>query len=249
MTGRDELSSDVKEQARNLKKKFNQAFWMEDESFIALALDRDGKQLQSLASNAGQCLFTGILDDDKANFVANRILGSEFFSGWGIRTLANSNLAYNPIGYHTGTIWPHDNALIARGLRYYRKFKDVHRIMRALFEVAQHRSDLRLPELFCGFDRQKNGSPIDYPVSCCPQAFAAGSLPLLLSTCISYEPDALNNVLRINEPLLPEWLGDVTIQNLRIGTSQINLNLRTTEGSTSCQLLSKKGDVRLIFET
>ncbi len=247
--GRNEYSSVLKERASNLKKKFNQTFWMEDESFIALALDRNGNQLQSLTSNAGQCLFTGILEDDKANLVANRILGAEFFSGWGIRTLANSNLAYNPIGYHTGTVWPHDNALIAQGLRNYRKFKDVHKIMRALFEVAQHRSDLRLPELFCGFDRQDNGSPINYPVSCCPQAFATGSLPFLLSTCISYEPDASNNVLRINEPLLPDWLGDVSIQNLKIGNSIISLNLRTTDGTTSCQLLSKKGDVRLIFET
>lgn len=242
-----QYSSELEQRAYRLKTNFNKSFWMEEDSFLALALDRENKQVQSLASNAGQCLFTGILDQDKAAAVANRIMNPEFFSGWGIRTLANSNLGFNPIGYHTGTIWPHDNALIAKGLRDVGKIEDVHRILLALFEVARHRSDLRLPELFCGFDRQ-NGTPIDYPVSCCPQAFAAGSLPLLLSTCINFEPDACNNVLRIKEPLLPEWLGTMKIDGLRIGKSVLSLNLRTTNGTTSCQLLKKVGDIRLIFE-
>ena len=214
-----------------------------------MALDKNGNKIESLSSNAGQCLFTGILDQERAKSVASRILGEEFFSGWGIRTLANSNLAYNPIGYHTGTVWPHDNALISLGLRRYGKVKDVHRVMKALFEVAQHRSDLRLPELFCGFDRQENGFPVEYPVSCCPQAFATGSLPQLLSSCINFEPDACENILRINEPLIPEWLGMITIQNLKIRQSTISLKLHTIEGTTSCQLLKKEGDVRLIFET
>jgi glycogen debranching enzyme len=249
MLGYGAVATKLKEQAQALKERFQRDFWMETENYVALALDADGKQCRVISSNPGQCLFTGILDDKQANAIADRLMSSELQSGWGIRTLSRSTVAYNPMSYHNGSIWPHDNSIIAEGMRKIGRIQDSHKIMLSLLEAAQFQPDFRLPELFCGFDRTGSYKPIDYPVSCSPQAWAAGSIFQLLKTCVNFEADACNNLLRVVEPCLPEWMEKFTIQGLRIGSAVVGLGLSDQNGSSSCQILNKSGKVRVVIES
>lgn len=222
---------------------------MEGARFVALALDADGRQASVISSNPGHLLFTGILSDEKAQAVADRLMSNELQSGWGIRTLSRTCIAYNPMSYHNGSVWPHDNAIIAEGLRKIGRVSDAHKVMRSILEVAQGQEEYRLPELFCGFERTGVYKPIDYPVSCSPQAWAAGSIFQLLKTCVNLEADACNNVLRVVDPSLPDWLEKLTIQGLRIGSAVVGLNLTGVHGTISCQVSNKSGKVRISVES
>jgi glycogen debranching enzyme len=246
--GHGPLAQRLLDQAESLKKAFIRDFWMADENFVALALDANFKQVGVMSSNPGHCLFTGILDDDKANAVADRLLSKELLTDWGIRTLSSSTVAFNPMSYHNGSIWPHDNAIIAEGFRKLGRVADVHKIMKSLFDMAQHEPDFRLPELVCGFDRDGADTPINYPVSCSPQAWAAGSMFQIVKACINLQPDAYNNRVRIVEPSLPDWLENLTIRGLRVGNASFDLSLAARSGTTFCQLLRKSGNLRVIVE-
>jgi glycogen debranching enzyme len=235
--------------AKGLKENFARDFWMEKEQYIALALDADGRQCQVISSNPGHLLFTGILDDQMAATVADRLMDSDMHSGWGIRTLSKSAIAYNPMSYHNGSIWPHDNAVIAEGLRKIGRVKDAQKIMLGLLEASQFQPDFRLPELFCGFERDGSYRPIDYPVSCSPQAWAAGAIFQLLKTCVNFEPDACNNLLRVVEPSVPEWMEKFTVQGLRVGSAVLGLSFSNHDGASACQVLNKSGKVRVVIET
>jgi glycogen debranching enzyme len=242
-------ASKLRKDAYRLKRHFQKDFWMEDHNYLALAVDGQGKQVKTIASNAGHCLFSGILDDDKAKLVAKRLLDGNLNGGWGIRTLSNTTVAYSPISYHNGTVWPHDNAIIVEGLRKIGRLDDMHKIMRAIQEVAEHEPDYRLPELYCGFDKSDAVRPIDYPVSCSPQAWAAGSLFQMLRSCLNLQADAPHNRLSIIEPYLPEWLNKVTISGLKIGNATVDLSFNTSQGSTYCQILKRTGDIKVIIES
>jgi glycogen debranching enzyme len=235
--------------AADLKHRFQRDFWMESEHFVALALDADARPATVISSNPGHLLFTGILDDDKAHAVADRIMGPELYCGWGARTLSRGTIAYNPMSYHNGSVWPHDNAIIAEGLRRLGRTEDVQRIMLSLLEVAQFEPDFRLPELFCGFERDGSYRPIEYPVSCSPQAWAAGSTLQLLKACLNLQPDACNGVIRIVEPDLPDWFGRVFVRGLRVGQAILDLSFTKHEGISSCQVLHKSGRVRVTIES
>lgn len=243
------LSRKLRLDASSLKDRFQRDFWMESENFVALALDGEGRQSNVISSNPGHCLFAGILDDDKAHKVADRIMSPEVYCGWGIRTLSKATLAYNPMSYHNGSVWPHDNSIIAEGMRKLGRPKDAHRIMADLLEVAQYEEDFRLPELFCGFERDGAYRPIEYPVSCSPQAWAAGSILQLLNTCLNFKADATNGILRIVEPNLPEWLRGVSINGLRVGASVLDLRFTAHDGISSCQVLHKSGKIRVTIES
>jgi glycogen debranching enzyme len=249
LLGYDPLAESLLTDAQELKSRFQKDFWMEDKSFLALALDGSGKQVQVITSNPGHCLFTGILDDDKANAVAERLMHQDLHSGWGIRTLAKSTLAYNPMGYHNGTVWPHDNAIIAEGMRKIGRPQDAHTIMGELLQVAQFEPDFRLPELICGFDRVESFRPIDYPVSCSPQGWAAGSIFQLIKACANLQPDACNNIIRVVDPCLPQWLGKLIVRGLHVGEAIIDLSFTNTGGITSCQVLHKSGKARVVIES
>ncbi len=249
LLGHKTMASRLFAQAEELKRIFNRDFWMESENFIALALDADGKQVAVASSNPGHCLATGILDFEKAHLVADRLMSEELNSGWGIRTLASSVVAFNPISYHNGSVWPHDNAMIAEGMRKIGRIDDFHRIMLELFDVAQFQPDFRLPELFCGFDRMEGPGPINYPVSCSPQAWAAGSMFQFLKTCLNFEPDACSKRIRIVEPSLPDWLEKVMVRGIRVGNAELDLNVMNFSGSTSCQIRRKSGELRVIIES
>jgi glycogen debranching enzyme len=210
-------------QAASLKQRFNEAFWCEKISSYALALDHKKRPCRVKASNAGHCLFAGIATDEYARRVAQTLLSDECFSGWGVRTLAASEIRYNPMSYHNGSIWPHDNALIAAGLARY-GFKDLaNRILTALFDASLFLEMRRLPELFCGFTRREGEGPTLYPVACAPQAWAAASVFLLLQTCLGLSIDATESNVYFSSPLLPGCLEHVKIRNLRVGESFLDL--------------------------
>lgn len=176
-------SEELEKAAEELKQRFNKSFWLTDKQFIALAVDGDNKPCSVISSNPGHLLFTNIVSDEQAASIANRLMKDDMYSGWGIRTLASTEKAYNPMGYHTGSVWPHDNGIIAAGMAK-RGFPDYPaRILTGLFESAQATGTARLPELFCGFPRKEYAAPIAYPVSCSPQSWAAGSILQTLLAC------------------------------------------------------------------
>jgi glycogen debranching enzyme len=235
-------------QAEDLRRRFNDAFWMEDERFFAAALDADKRQVRTVMSNPGHGLYCGIVDEDKAALLAKRLLAPDMFSGWGIRTMSKSAAAYNPMSYHNGSVWPHDNALIAAGLKRYGFARSTNRVATALFDAAIQADYLRLPELFCGFTRRTPNRPVSYPVACSPQAWAAGSPFLMLQAMLGISARAHENLLTVNKPHLPTWLNTVEVRNLSVGPSRISLVFRREGEITSFSLLSREGDVRVVME-
>jgi glycogen debranching enzyme len=235
-------------EAEQLRKRFNEAFWMEEERYMAAALDADKRQVGTVMSNPGHALYCGILDDDKAALVAKRLLAPDMFSGWGIRTMSKSAASYNPMSYHNGSVWPHDNALIAAGLKRYGFVRSTNRVATALFDAAIQADYLRLPELFCGFTRRTPNRPVSYPVACSPQAWAAGSPFLMLQAMLGISARAHENLLTVNKPHLPTWLNTVEVRNLSIGASRISLVFRREAEITSFSLLSREGDVRVVMQ-
>jgi glycogen debranching enzyme len=238
----------LQREAAHLKERFNQAFWMEDEQYFAMALDGDKRQVRTVTSNPGHCLYCDIVDPDKAVPLARRLLQPDMFSGWGIRTMSKSATAYNPMSYHNGSVWPHDNALIAAGLKRYGFVGATNRVATALFDTAIHTDDMRLPELFCGFTRRTPNRPVSYPVACSPQAWAAGAPLLLLQAVLGISARADENMLTVNKPHLPAWLNEVEFRNLRVGSSSLSLVFRREGEITAFSMLDRKGDVRVVME-
>jgi glycogen debranching enzyme len=235
-------------QAYELRRRFNEAFWMEDERYFAAALDADKRQVRTVMSNPGHGLYCGIVDDDKAMVVAKRLLAPDMFSGWGIRTMSKAAAAYNPMSYHNGSVWPHDNALIAAGMKRYGLPRETNRVATAIFDAAIHADYLRLPELFCGFTRRTPNRPVSYPVACSPQAWAAGSPFLMLQAILGISAHAPENLLTVNLPHLPTWLNTVEVRNLAVGDSRISLVFRREGEITAFSLLSREGDLRVVME-
>jgi glycogen debranching enzyme len=197
-------------------------FWMEDEGFYAIALDGDGEQCRSIGSNAGHLLFTGLPSAERAKQVTKRLLGAEFRSGWGVRTLATGQARFNPMSYHNGSVWPHDTAMAAAGMARYGEREAVALLLGEIYASATH-FHLRLPELFCGFERQTGEPPIAYPVACLPQAWAAGSVFLMLQSALGVHIDALEGVVEIHDPLLPAGIDRLNVTNLQVGDGSVDL--------------------------
>ncbi len=246
--GDDRTAEALLGQAHELRRRYNEAFWMEDEKYFAAALDADKRQVRTVMSNPGHGLYCGIVDPDKAIMLAKRLLAPDMFSGWGIRTLSKAAAAYNPMSYHNGSVWPHDNALIAAGLKRYGFARSTNRVATALFDAAVQADYLRLPELFCGFTRRTPNRPVSYPVACSPQAWAAGSPFLMLQAILGISARAHENLLTVNKPHLPTWLNTVEVRNLAVGNSHISLVFRREGEITSFSLLSREGDVRVVME-
>jgi glycogen debranching enzyme len=238
----------LREEAGDLRQRFNDVFWMEDQQYFAAALDGDKRQVRTIMSNPGHCLYCDVVEPDKAAHVARRLLQPDMFSGWGIRTMSKSAVAYNPMSYHNGSVWPHDNALIAAGLKRYGHVKATNRVATAIFDAAVHADYMRLPELFCGFTRRTPNQPVAYPVACSPQAWAAGSPVLMLQAILGVSARAHENTLTVNKPHLPPWLNQVELRNLRVGGSSISLVFRREGEITGFSLLDRKGDVRVLME-
>ena len=221
--GDAETASRMSKRAVALKESFNRDFWLEDRGWYAMGLDRDKRPIDALTSNMGQCLWTGIIDEERAPLVAERLVSSECFSGWGVRTLADSMTGYNPISYHLGSVWPHDNALIAAGLMRYGFIDESHRVMEGLVSAAPSFGNL-LPELFSGLDREHYPVPIGYPTASSPQAWAAASPLLLLRTMLRFEPDLRNSTLHL-APVVPDWIGRMRLERVPLMGGHLSIEV------------------------
>ncbi len=246
LLGDDRTASRLVLDALRLRERFNRDFWMENDSCYALALDGDKRPCEVIASNPGHALWTGIVEDSRAASVAKRLLGEDMFSGWGIRTLSARERRYNPMSYHNGSVWPHDNAIAAAGFSRYRQAPATLAVASALFDASRNFAHARLPELFCGFPRQPDYGPISYPVACSPQAWAAGSVLHLLTSMLGMQPDATARRITFNAPVLPGWLRFVELHDLRIGSSSIDLAVSRGRDGASVELIGRRGDVELI---
>jgi glycogen debranching enzyme len=212
-----------RKKAKQLKRDFNERFWLPDKGWYAVGLDRDKRPIDSLTSNIGHCLWTGIADKDKASAVARQLMSPEMFSGWGIRTLASSMAAYNPMSYHNGSVWPHDNAICAAGLMRYGYVEQAQRVTGAIVDAAAA-FGYRLPELFCGFDRTEFGTPVPYPTSCSPQAWAAAAPLLLLHSLLRFTPDVDSRQLWC-APEVPDRYLPLRVSGLRVSKSRLAVDI------------------------
>ncbi len=248
MKKRIDLADRWEEEARELKMRFNRDFWLEDKDFFAMPLDGDGKPVDSITSNPGHCLNLGIFTPEKAYSVAERLRAPDMFNGWGIRTLSSLSPAYNPMGYHIGSVWPHDNAMTAIGLRSLGLIDQALEVAKGILDMTKRQPYQRPPELFCGYERGEDNDPVQYPVACSPQAWATGSVFQLMQMMINLVPDAPSNHLRIIDPALPESINYLSLQNLRVGSTLLDLEFERSGSSTACRVSRKRGNLRVVIE-
>ena len=242
--GRGGVASRLAERATSLRKAFSRDFWLEPECTVALALDADKQPCRVMSSNAAHCLATGLLDPDQAAAVSRRLLGDDMFSGWGVRTLGANERRYNPMSYHNGSIWPHDNAIAAIGLARYGNRAGALSILEGLFDAAVHLETASLPELFCGFPREPRLGPVPYPVACYPQAWSAASVFMILQAALGLRVMGFERRLLFDSPAIPPWLEWLRIEDLKIGDSSVSLLLRrTSDGAAMTEILERNGSI------
>jgi glycogen debranching enzyme len=243
--GRYDRAEALDAQATKFADIFDAAFWRPQLGCYALALDGDKQPCDVRTSNAGHALFTGIARPERAAAIASAFMDHDFFSGWGIRTVARKEWRFNPMSYHNGSIWPHDNALIAVGLARYGFKSAVERVFRGLFEAAVYMDLRRLPELFCGFNRSRGRGPTLYPVACSPQAWAAATPFSLVQASLGLEFDAAKNEIRLRNPRLPSFIDEMTIRDLSLGAATIDLALQRHGDEVSVRVIRRKGEVQV----
>lgn len=252
---RIDLADRWQEEAHDLKTRFNRDFWLADLDYCALALDGNNKPVDSITSNPGHCLNLGIFTPEHALSVAARLRSPDMFNGWGIHTLSSQSPAYNPMGYHVGSVWPHDNGVIALGLRSLGLVDQALELAQGIFDMTLRQPYQRPAELFCGYERSGEREPVQYPVACSPQAWASGTIFQLLRMMINLVPDAPGNHLRIIDPALPDSIHRLSIKNLRIGSSLIDLEFirevssaETGSRATACRVAKKYNNLRVMIE-
>jgi len=240
--GDSRLAAKLEQDAAMLARRFNRDFWLPS-GFFALALDGDDQRAASITSNAGQVLWGGGASRAHAAKVVRRLMEPDMFSGWGVRTLSATSRRYNPLGYHVGTVWPHDNSLIAMGFKRYGFEEDLNQVATALFDAARAFPYYRLPELFGGDERSVHQAPVPYPIACRPQAWAAGSIPLVTQAILGLCPDASARTLAIVRPRLPDWLESVRVNGLRVGDAEVDLHYKRRGGQTRVEVIDVRGDL------
>jgi glycogen debranching enzyme len=246
LLGDTSKSAALLSQAAKLRDNFEDTFWCKDLNVYALALDGHKRPCRVRASNAGHCLFTGIARQDHGKAVAQTMFSEDFYSGWGIRTLASGEARYNPLSYHNGSVWPHDNALIARGLAKY-GFKNLAgKVLLALMDVSSMLELHRLPELFCGLQRREGEGPTLYPVACAPQAWASAASFLLIESCLGLTIQGAENRVIFNRPSLPEGIPQLSIRGLRVGEATVDLLFERQIDTVRVQVLEKQGDIEVV---
>lgn len=241
--GRLEQAERYLNHAEELKKHFNERFWLDDLGTYALALDGDKNPCRVPSSNAGQCLFTGIVEPERARILVKSLMSPESFSGWGIRTIPSGVKRYNPMSYHNGSVWPHDVALVAWGMSKYGFRDEVERVFQGLFRAATYMDLLRLPEVFCGFQRREGEAPTLYPHACSPQAWASGSVFLMLQALIGLEVDAIEKKVTFSYPQLPESIETLQVVGLEVGGSELDFRVQNYHSDVSVQILKRSPDV------
>jgi glycogen debranching enzyme len=245
LIGLGDRSTALTRAALELRQQFEQAFWCEELSTYALALDGDKRPCRVRSSNPGHCLFAGIVGEDRARLVARTLLSRASFCGWGIRCIAAGEARFNPMGYHTGAVWPHDNAIIAAGLARYGMTELATRIWHGLFDAARWFDLHRMPELFCGFAQESGEGPVPYPVACAPQAWAAASVFLTLQACLGIEVDGAEGHIRFTRPQLPAGISELLIHNLSVGQGSADLRIVNHEDDVGVHVLRREGDIRV----
>jgi glycogen debranching enzyme len=236
----------LERQAADLRERFETAFWCDDLGTYALALDGEKRPCRVRTSNAGQCLFGGIASPDRAARVARGLMAPEFFSGWGIRTLAATEGRYNPMAYHNGAVWPHDNALIAHGASRYGMGDLAVDVLAGLFAAATYLDLHRMPELFCGFDREPGEGPVLYPVACAPQAWAAGAVFLLLQACLGLEVSGVERTVWFRQPRLTSFVPELRITNLEVAGASVDLHLVRHGNDVGVNVLRRVGNLSVV---
>jgi glycogen debranching enzyme len=243
--GHDAEADALEQAAAKLAERFEESFWCPEIGTYALALDGKKVRCAVSTSNAGQVLFSGMVWPERAKMVMEGLMRPQFFNGWGIRTVGNQEVRYNPMSYHNGSVWPHDNALIALGFARYGFRGAVERVFKGMFNAASYMDLMRLPELFCGFRRAPGQAPTLYPVACAPQAWASATPFALLEASLGLEFEPAANEIRLRNPSLPAFLDEVVLRNLRLGQSSVDLRLRRHGDEVSLQVIRSKGHVRV----
>jgi glycogen debranching enzyme len=244
-TGRSGEARRLRASADQLRSRFEHAFWSDEIGTYALALDGDKRPCRVRTSNAGHALWTGIARPQRAAAVASYLMSSNSYSGWGVRTVAIGEPRYNPISYHNGSVWPHDNALIGSGLARYGYKCEAARILESLFSASMYIELHRLPELFCGFSRVRGQGPTVYPVACSPQAWAAATPISLLQSVLGIEFDAIRRCVVLRDPLFPDFLDTITLRNIRLGGSSIDIQVDRVGSSVAARVLRRSGPIQL----
>lgn len=239
--GHPDVAAELEAQAADLRRRFNRDFWVAGERYFAVALDGSKRQVASVTSNPGHALWSGIVDPERARFVVRRLLADDMSCGWGIRTLSARNPGFDPIGYHTGSVWPHDNALIAHGMKRYGFEREAARVIDQLVGAGRHLRDARFAELFCGFSRAEAPIPVEYPVACRPQAWASAAPLLMIRTYLGIRAEAPEGRLSIERPVLPEAISDVELIGLRVGRTRLDLAFRQHAGLTAVNVMRRDG--------
>ncbi len=248
--GETDRAIQLREEARKLKERFNESFWLEDLGMYAMALQAHHQPVAVMSSNPGHALWTGIADRDKAEKTSKRLMAEDMFTGWGIRTLSALEKAYNPTAYHLGSVWPHDNSIIAAGFKQYGFDEYADQIFAGLSEASLHFESDRLPELFCGFPYQDYNVPVRYPVACHPQAWAAGSIPYLVTVFLGLQPEGFEHRLRIVRPILPKDVDRIQIRGLKVGNASVDINFeRVSGGQTTVNVIALDGELDVTLDT
>ncbi len=242
-----ERSERMASEARELKRRFNERFWVEEAGFLAMALDGEKRPVATPCSTAGHCLWSRIVDDELVPRIVRRLMSAELFTGWGIRTVGRNATAYNPVSFYNGSVWPFDTAITANALKKLGYVQESNRLAKGLFDAALGYEGARLPELFCGFTRQLSERPVAYPMACSPSAAASGALLLVLQAMLGIYAQAETNIVYVHNPVLPSWLGDVTLSNLRIGRTTMHLRFRREGGRTTFSVRDKQGPGRIVI--
>ena len=247
--GEAKLAGRLRRDAKKLQQRFNREFWLPDRRFYAMALDGDHRPVESTSSNPSHGLWTGIIDHAHAADTVARLMENDMFSGWGLRTLSGGSPRFNPIGYHLGSVWPHDNSIAAMGFKMYGFEDELNEVATALFDAAASFPYFRLPELFGGEMRSAHHAPVPYPVACRPQAWAAGAFPLITQAILGLKPEAPEKRLRVVNPKLPYWLNTVQVRNLRVGTGRVTLQYRREGNDTRVEIQDASGDIDVVIST
>jgi len=244
--GSAERAVELRSAAASLRDAFDVAFWDEEMGTYVIALDAEKRPCRVRSSNAGYALYTGIARPERAASLAATLLADASFSGWGVRTVAAGEARYNPMAYHNGSIWPHDNAIVARGLARYGHVDEAVRILEGIFESSRHFDLARLPELFCGFTRRDGEGPTRYPVACSPQAWAAGAVFMLLEAALGMEVHAAAREVRLRHSRLPGFLERLTLRNLRVGGGRLDMELERQRHGVGIRVTDRSGDVDVV---
>ncbi|MBE7212272.1 MAG: amylo-alpha-1,6-glucosidase, partial [Gluconacetobacter diazotrophicus] len=231
--------------AEALRIEFNDRFWIDELGTYAIALDGKKQPCRVRSSNAGHLLMTGLVPPERAARIVAGLMSRTFFSGWGIRTVPAGEARYNPMAYHNGSVWPHDNAIIAIGLARMGFKDEAARLFGALFEAALYADLRRLPELFCGFARQRGEGPVRYPVACSPQAWAAATIPSLLQSTLGLRFDPAEVAVHFDRPRLPAFLDELTLYNLAVGGGRVTVHLVRSGREVAVNVIDRQGPIRV----